>query len=320
MKQIKIKSVLNYLNFRHSFFVGLLALLLSFNLIVPQPLNNQPKPMVLGEATIGDLRGAQITEAVSGPEQLKKIDDSSILADSVIVYDEKSKKTLFEKNPNQAQGIASLTKLLTALVVYDILDLNEPLTVSSGDQLAVTPNLSLKIGDSIKTLDLFNAMLIGSCNDAALMLANHASGKAGIPFEILMNKKAQSLGMASSHFSNPMGFDSTGNFSTANDVKLLVEETQKYGVFSFEGREKSYTFTSDQGTNYKTISSNKLISLDAEIANIKTGFTNQSRGSMITRITHAGHSIVVIVIGSPNREADTTRLKDEIFTNFEWKN
>lgn len=288
--------------------------------ITQQSQINNPTPRVLAETTGFLVRGQQ-SDPVPPiiPKQKAEADLKLISAQSLLVYDQASGTLLLQKNPTTALGIASVTKLLTAIVAYENLNMEEFLTVNQKDILNVSPSLNLKMGDSVKVYDLFNAMLIGSCNDAALMLANHTAEKIGNSFENLMNEKAESLGMSMSHFTNPMGFDNVGNFSTASDLQLLVSETAKYQVFEHIGRQKNYSFTSANGQAYKTFTTNKLIGQDPEISNVKTGFTDQSRGSMITKATHNGHSIVIIILGSKNREQDTAYLKKHIFENFEWE-
>lgn len=280
-----------------------------------------PKPQVLGVKVENlQVRGpVEKGPVLPIPHSDEAIDFTNTSASSVLIYDDTSGKVLAEKNVNSSHKIASLTKLMTGLVAYDVLDLEDYLTVEKNDILNVSPNLNLRIGDKIKTYDLFKAMLIGSCNDAALMLANHSSKKAGVAFENMMNKKASFLGMTSTHFSNPMGFDSSANFSTARDLRLLVTEAQKQSIFSTDGRQFGYSFISALGNKYHTTASNKLIKLDDEISNIKTGFTDQAGGAMISRATRDGNSVIIIVIGSDNRDADTGLLKEQIFSKFSWK-
>src|SRR6185295_4692651 len=113
-------------------------------------------------------------------------------------------QTLVEKNADQKVNIASLTKLLTGLVAYEMTDLNKSFIISRKDVLDIAPSLGLKPGDSVKALDVFNAMLVGSTNDAALALADFTNRETEENFILLMNSKAESLGMTSSNFSNPM--------------------------------------------------------------------------------------------------------------------
>src|SRR4029077_21109724 len=99
-----------------------------------------------------------------------------------------------------------------------------------------SPALNFLVGDSVKADDVFNSMLIGSCNDAALALADDVTGQTQKNFVDLMNQEAKTLGMANSSFENPMGFDNFNNYSTAQDIKILITETQQLAVFKDLGR------------------------------------------------------------------------------------
>jgi D-alanyl-D-alanine carboxypeptidase len=279
---------------------------------------NQEKksqPQVLGAAI--SIRGEPLAQ-VPALQKIAEPDTSPISAKSFLVFDLTNGQILLEKNPDQKLAIASLTKLLTAFVVYQNSDLNQNFTISAKDTINVKPNLGLRIGDSVKTLDLFNAMLIGSCNDSALALADYTSNLSKTSFVDLMNRQAANLGMANSRFSNPVGFDSDNNYSTANDIKNLITATQSLAAFKTLGRRTSYEFTGTSGRSYSTVATNKLLKDNLDIEAIKTGFTKIAGGSMASKLDIAGHEIIILVLGSQNRESDTLKLKSAIVTSFRW--
>jgi D-alanyl-D-alanine carboxypeptidase len=242
-----------------------------------------------------------------------------VTADGFLVYDVSSGSILAEKNGTEKFYVASLTKLMTALVSYDETDLNQRYIIAPDDSLDVSPELKLKQGDKVLAWDLFNAMLVGSANDAAKALAHFAADFIGKDFVDLMNQKAQELGMADSHFSNPMGFDSKYNYSTAEDLKKLVDKTQSLPAFTELGKKTVYKFTSEFGNSYGVTATNKLISSDSEVQAIKTGSTPNAKEAMITKITRNNHSVIVIVLSSQDREGDTLKLSDEVFKAYEWQ-
>jgi serine-type D-Ala-D-Ala carboxypeptidase (penicillin-binding protein 5/6) len=161
-------------------------------------------------------------------------------------------------------------------------------------------------------------MLIGSCNDAALALANYASHASGSDFVDLMNKQAQILRMQNSKFSNPMGFDSDGNYSTAGDLKLLISAIEQLSAFTDLGRRGSYSFSGSLNKTYYTRSTNSLIKNHSDIQAIKTGFTNEAHGAMATKFDIGSHQIVILVLDSQNRESDTLKLKAAVTESFNW--
>ncbi len=251
--------------------------------------------------------------------QINNPDLSAVSAQSFLVFDLDSGQELLQKNPEQKLAIASLTKLMTALTAYNNADLNQSFKISNLDTLNVAPDLGLIPGDQIKALDIFNSMLIGSCNDAALALADFTFRSTDQSFVALMNAQAKLLGMSDSSFSNPMGFDSSGNYSTAEDLKLLITATQQLSVFTDLGRRTGYEFTGSEGKNYSTVATNTLIKGHPDIEAIKTGFTNEANGAMATKVAVGGHQIVILVLDSQNRESDTLKLKADVESDFSWK-
>ena len=290
------------------------------NLAINKPQAPEPslpiQPRVLGADT--SIRG-QPPKAETFIKQIKAPTLESIEAKSFLAFDLSTGQTLLEKNPDEKLWIASLTKLMTALVVYKNANLNTSLTVEPKDTLAVNPALGLIPGDELKVLDVFNAMLIGSCNDAALALSNYTASTTGQSFIKLMNQQAKALGMANSNFSNALGFDSNYNYSTARDLKILISVTEKLSAFTDLGRRASYKFTASSGNTYATSATNKLIKNHPDISAIKTGYTDGAGGAMASKISMGNHKIVILVLDSPDREADTLKLKDEVTSSFKWE-
>lgn len=206
--------------------------------------------------------------------------------------------------------IASLTKLMTAWVTLKHGSLSDIYVVQSGDLEGTSPSLNLRTGDEVKVEDLLKAMLIGSNNDAAKALAGYVSKKTDLKFVDLMNQEAKSIGMISSRYNNPIGFDSNTNYSSAEDIALLVQALLPSNVFEQTSKKSSYSFESLQGRSFTTTATNKLIDKYSDLYAIKTGFTNTALGSMVNLVKHNDQTYLLIVIGSPDREADTLELRN----------
>jgi serine-type D-Ala-D-Ala carboxypeptidase (penicillin-binding protein 5/6) len=280
----------------------------------PYPSPIPAKPMVLGAQD--SVRGE--AEVPAEPKKVAEIIDSKVSAKSYIVFDAKSGAVLAERNAEEQLSIASLTKLMTALLAYEHTDISSTTQVRSSDKIQVTPILRLAAGDEVKIEDVISSMLVGSNNDAALLLSRVVSENTGKPFAELMNERASRLGMVNSHFSNPMGFDSWYNFSTAKDLKKLILETQKLALFSNLGKTKQYSFKGSLGYTYATKTTNKLLAKDESLESIKTGFTLDAKGAMATKISHGNSKFIVLVLGSQNRELDTLLLKQSVIEAYEW--
>jgi serine-type D-Ala-D-Ala carboxypeptidase (penicillin-binding protein 5/6) len=280
-------------------------------------MDSPKSPKVLGE---NSLRQTPVVVLPAPPSLTKPLATDGVRAKSFLIYDFASGAKLGGRNEHYPLPIASLTKLMTAYVAYQYTTLSqETVTVKSGDPLNVSPVLGLQVGDKAAAIDLFNSMLVGSANDAAQILGNYVGRKTGTPFVELMNQSAQEIGMNESHFSNPMGFDSETNYSTASDLELLVNAVKQFQAFSLVGRETSYQFTAEDGKKFYVKATNKLLPGDPEISAIKTGYTDEAQGEMITEINHVGHKFIIIVLGSPNREQDTLKLKKSVLDSYKWK-
>lgn len=287
-------------------------------LFFSRPNQDFKLPQVLGAKDIAP-RGAVSGNAFKIFWQLKsgRLETANVKAASFLAYDAISGQALAEKSPKQKLPIASLTKLITAYVVYQNLDLNEVITITNKPLTTTSPALNLKPGDQVLALDALNAMLVGSANDAAEVLAQATEKRTKKAFVQLMNETGQSLGMIGSHFDNPLGFDSEQNYSNAEDLSKLVDAVKTLPAFKVLGRKTEYAFRSLLGNRYFINSTNKLISRDPAIYAVKTGFTETAQGSLITQDDIAGKLVVIIVIGSPEREADTLKLKSAIGSGFE---
>ena len=298
-----------------SMLTGILALFL-FAVFTPtvsaptEPAKSSPEPKVLGAETSTEIPLPNFTELKPQQFVLKKIvDTTSVSARSFFVFDLGTGQILVEKESDTKTSIASLTKLMTALLAYEYLALDEQIIVTPKDSLTITPSLRLRIGESVKVNDVINAMLVGSANDAAIFLGRVVADKTGIPIADLMNQKAGALGMQNTRFENPIGFDSSKQFSTAYDVHILVKAILRHQNFSELGRLSQYSFSGSFGNTYRVRATNKLIQKDSAITGIKTGYTEGAQGAMVTKFDHQGHEIAVIVLGSDYRDSDTTRLK-----------
>lgn len=254
-------------------------------------------------------------ETYSNPNSNVQVGEK-VKADSYLIFDELTGKTIAERKPDTPVAIASITKLMTAYVVSKYGDLNSTWAINSASTSDINPVLGLVVGDQVIINDLVNAMIIGSANDAASALGQYVTTKSGQPMIDLMNKEAKALGMRSTHYENPIGFDSEQNYSTANDLKLLLDAIRPITLFSSLDRKLLYTFTSETGKTYSVKTTNSLLAKDPDIHAIKTGFTDEARGAMITAIHKSNVKFVIIVLGSSDREEDTLLLKAQILKSF----
>jgi serine-type D-Ala-D-Ala carboxypeptidase (penicillin-binding protein 5/6) len=241
--------------------------------------------------------------------------DTKLQAAGYEILDISDGSILIKDHTDIPLPIASLTKLMTAWVTLKYGSLNDAYIVQASDIESISPSLNLKVGDEVKVKDLLNAMLIGSNNDSAKALAGYVSKKTNQKFVDLMNQEAKTLGMKSSRYNNPIGFDSNTNYSSVDDIALLVEALLPTGVFDQTSKEANYSFESLSGKVFTTSATNKLIDKYPDLYAIKTGFTNTALGSMVNLLKHNDRTYLLIVIGSPDRETDTLELRNLVISH-----
>ncbi len=254
----------------------------------------------------------------NAPELAAHLAAPELTAKAALAFDLNSETILYSKNLDEKLPIASLTKLMTALVVLNRADLNQKITVTKVDQTGTGSSIGLAVGEEIRINELLKALLIPSANDAALTLANHVGGNFD-NFAKEMNEHAQKLGLTSTHFTNPVGWDSDENYSTTLDLIKITQEVLKHKELSEIVATKHATISSVDGRfTHVLTTTNQLMLADPEIVGVKTGFTSKALGNLIILDNHENQKVITVVLGSVNREADTRKLLDWLFTVYRW--
>lgn len=283
----------------------------------PTKENHNNKPQVQGmsieRGTVLNLfkvRPSPELAAAKTPPQLQ--------AKAAFAFDPNSGTILFTSNFDERLPIASLTKLMTALIVVKSTDLEKVVTVKKFKTPIIGNSMGLLSGEKIKVKDLLSGVLISSSNDAALVIADFASSGTE-RFTAAMNEEAARLNMSSTHFTNPAGFDAKDNYSTAYDLSLLVSEFVKYDALNELVKIKETIVSSTDGKiKHKLSTTNKLLLENSSVIGIKTGFTSQAQGSLIIRAKDSDREVITIVLGSPDREGDSQKILDWIFDVYKW--
>ncbi len=287
-------------------FAGLLLPILG-SLLLTEPAFAPTKEIRILGANITEQQ--QMANLIS--YDLSPAEANGVEAASYLVEDYSNKQILTGKHIDNSLPIASLTKLMTVWTVLEHAETTEIVTISDTDLIQVSPSLGLIPGDQVLVKDLLEAVLIGSANDASNVLGGYISRKVELPFGELMNQEAVELGMKNSRFSNPIGFDSVVNYSSARDLAILVHRLDERGLFAQSAKATKYEFTSKLGNQYSIIATNKLTNLYPDLQAVKTGYTNLALGAMINFLETPKGKLLLIVIGSPDRENDTLRLRKQ---------
>jgi len=292
--------------------------ILGFGLAIvffPHTAKDQVRPPQVSGVAVSRAKAPQ---AITAPELVLNLTPPALTAKAALAYDLESGSILYSKNMDQALSIASLTKLMTALVVVEQTDLQNTVVVDLPDSKIVGINLGLTAGEELKVADLLSAMLIPSSNNAALILSKYVAGDEA-KFVELMNEQARKLGLRGTRFSNPVGWDTDDNHSTVQDLILVVKEFVKHPELTQLVRTARMEIVSLDGKyTHQLLTTNQLLLNNPEVVGIKTGWTSKALGNLIIMANHNQRRVVTIILGSENREQDSQKLLDWIETVYIW--
>ena len=249
-----------------------------------------------------------------------KTEKPSLDAKAGLVYDTRSGRFLFSKNPRLKLPIASLTKILSAIVVLENLDTKETVKIPKEALKVDDEKQSLYLNEEITVQNLLKLMLIESSNDAAYALAWHANSRE-INFVDKMNEKAQLLSMSDSNFLDPAGLNDDA-YSTSEDLVKLIRYSFKYDLIWEILTEKSIVVRSTDGKiEHKVESTDQLLGVIPDIFGGKTGNTDKALGCMIlvVNVPDKNDKLISVVLGSRSRFDDTKKLIDWVKESYRWE-
>ena len=240
-------------------------------------------------------------------------------AKSAVVYDTRSARFLYSKNHEDRLPIASLTKLLSAVVFLENLDLGDIVRVSKESVRVDEEKQTLYPDENIRVRDLLKMMLIESSNDAAYVLMHHASGR-GLDLVDLMNKKAVELGMNNSIFHDPAGLNDDALSTSGDLVKLVRYALGLDELWSILGEKTTNVYSIDGRIEHNLNSTNQLLGVIPDVVGGKTGYTDGALGCMLLVVDVPGKNdkLISIVLGSTERFTDTENLINWTKRAYSW--
>lgn len=224
----------------------------------------------------------------------------------------------FGKKETETCKMASTTKIMTAIVVIEnCTNLNDIVTISKKSAGTGGSRLGLSTDDKITVEDLLYGLMMRSGNDAAVALAEYVAGSID-NFSNLMNSKAETLGLTSTHFSTPHGLDMDDHYTTAYELAIIADYALKNDTFSKIVKTKTYTITINGYP--KTLSNtNELLGNLDGVYGVKTGFTNGANRCLVTSCKRGNLDIICVVLGcdtKKDRTQDSIKLINYTFENF----
>jgi D-alanyl-D-alanine carboxypeptidase len=256
------------------------------------------------------------------PSRNWQIEDLKIDASSAISIEtdlSSQKKVLFKKDETKILPIASLSKLMTTLVVLENYNLQQQIIITEADVLQEGDQGVLETGQPLSIKNLLYIMLVESSNDAAHALSEIIGQDK---FIALMNTRAKKIGITNTYFADSSGLN-FGSYSTAKDLVVLTEYLlNKYPLVLEIMALKEYDLYLDNGEfHHKLINTNKLLGEIPEVIGGKTGFTNYAKGTfiIIEKSPQEGNYLINVVLGSDDRLEEMKKIINWLNAAYVWQ-
>ncbi len=245
-----------------------------------------PGPVAAAGTAPAASAGGAASARVAGPR---------VRAPEAVVVDLDTGQVLFAKDPDRERPVASLTKLMTALLVVQHASLQDLVTVSADAAHTDPINVGLQRGERITVRDLLYGLLLWSGNDTAVALAEHVSGSVHA-FVTLMNRTAADLGLGGSHFAGPNGLNDHGR-STATDMATLARIVLRDATIAPILATRHHRIAGPPRQVHKLRNLNRVLFTYPGATGVKTGYTRAAGTCVIGSATRDGHSVVAVVLG-----------------------
>jgi len=235
---------------------------------------------------------------------------------AVILMDAASGRVLYERDSHTELPPASLTKIMTAMLVVENGDLEHKVTAS--EHAANTPESSIYLepGEVLTRMDLLYAAMLPSANDACTALAESIAGDEA-SFVLQMNKRAAELGLKNTHFANPHGLEAKGHYTSAYDLALLTRQALSYSLFVRVARTENKTIPwQAKDEDRILLNHNRLLyNYDGAIG-VKTGYTRQAGNCVVGAAQRGDMILIAVTMNSPTIYKDLQNMLDYGFNNY----
>lgn len=246
--------------------------------------------------------------------------DLGLNAKSAILMEESTGNILYENNPDERLPIASVTKVMTMLLIMEAVDsgkinLDDMVTVSENAMSYGGSTMFLETGEQLTVNDMLKGIAVASANDGCVAMAEHLAGSESA-FVDVMNEKAKELGMENTHFMNTNGLDEDDHYSSARDVAIMSRELMKHEtIFNYT----SIWMDTLRGGKFQLANTNKLIRFYDGANGLKTGSTSKALCCLSAAAKRNDMQLIAVVLGAPTsaeRFASAKSLLDYGFANY----
>lgn len=253
----------------------------------------------------------------------KKSTELATQAKSAILIERDTGKVLYEKNSDQPLPPASMTKIMTMILIMEALDegkitfkdkvrASEYAASMGGSQIFLEP------GEEMTVNELLKGIAIGSGNDASMAMAEHLAGSED-KFVEMMNKKAKEIGLKHTKFQNPTGLPVDDHYSTAHDMAMMGKELLKYeDIINYTSKYEDY-LREDTDKKFWLVNTNRLVKFYPGVDGLKTGFTGQAKYCLTATAKKGNMRVIAVVFGAntpKERNNEVTKMLDYAFSQY----
>ena len=247
-------------------------------------------------------------------------------AKSAILIERDTGKLLFDKNAHEKLPPASMTKIMTLLLIMEEIDkghlkLDEVIRISENAASMGGSQVFLGVGEEMSVEDLLKSIAIASGNDASVALAERISGSEEA-FVQKMNDKVDELNLKNTHFKNSTGLPAKDHYSSAYDMAMIAKELLKYeSITDYTSIYEDYLRKGEKN-EFWLVNTNKLVRFYSGVDGLKTGFTNEAKYCLTATAKKDNMRVITVVMGAEttkNRNATTSKMLDYAFNHFETK-
>lgn len=240
----------------------------------------------------------------------------SVSAQSAVILDAASGRVLYNKNMEKRSGMASTTKIMTAITALEYGNLEDTVKVSSTAAGVEGSSMYLSAGEEITLENLLYGLMLVSGNDAATAVAEHVGGSVE-KFAAMMNDKAKQIGAMNTHFDNPHGLATDTHYTTAKDLAMITAYGLKNEKFAEIVATKSKKVPW-QGKSYQRQlnNHNKLLAMYDGCIGVKTGFTKATGRCLVSAVKRGGMTLICVTLNAPNDWDDHMKLYEDAFSCY----
>ena len=240
-----------------------------------------------------------------------------VSAVSAVLIDAESGNIIYEKDAHTRRGMASTTKIMTAICAIENMDVGSDVTVPPEAVGVEGSSIYLKAGEQITLEDLLYAVMLGSANDAAAAVAIAVSGSIEA-FAELMNAKAAELGLRDTHFENPHGLDGASHYTTAYELAKIAAYALRNETFARIASTVKHTIPASEGGYARAlVNHNRLLREYGDIIGVKTGYTKKCGRTLVSAAKRDGVTLIAVTLCDGDDWRDHRAMLDHGFALYE---